>query len=137
MDLVRKLTSSLAIPLGWTLFTIVLLCLPGSAFPGGGIFDIPHFDKVIHVILFGGITIFWSLYFLQKSGIKNWRLTVIVIALSTIALGICMEFIQFYFVVNRAFDVGDIIANTLSTLVFAVFFSFVDKKKWPLWKQGP
>ena len=66
MDIVRKLTSSLSIPLGWTVLTIVLLCLPGSAFPGGGFFNIPHLDKVIHVILFGGVTIFWCLYFMQK-----------------------------------------------------------------------
>lgn len=124
MDIVRKLTSSLSIPLGWTVLTIVLLCLPGSAFPGGGFFNIPHLDKVIHVILFGGVTIFWCLYFMQKGGTRNWKMIVFAIALSTIALGICMEFVQLNFVANRAFDMGDIAANTLSALVFAAFFFF-------------
>ena len=121
----KKLTSHILIPIGWTLFTIILLCLPGSSFPGGGFFDIPYLDKVVHVILFGGMIIFWSLYYLQKNtGNKNWHFTVIAIGLCTIALGICMEYVQFNFIPNRAFDKGDIMANTISALVFGIFFYF-------------
>jgi hypothetical protein len=121
----RKLTSSVFIPLGWTLLTIILLCLPGSAFPSKGLFDldIPHLDKVVHVILFGGVTLFWCLYFLRKSpSDKSWRFIVFTIALSAIALGICMEYVQFNYIPNRAFDTGDIIANSLSAIIFGIFF---------------
>lgn len=127
MALLRKLTSSVFIPLAWTLLTIVLLCLPGSAFPSKGLFnlDIPHLDKVVHVILFGGVILFWCLYHLQKNPSNNkWRFTVLVIALCTIALGICMEYIQFNYVPNRAFDTGDIVANTVSTIMVGMFFYF-------------
>lgn len=125
LALIKKLTSNILIPVSWTLCTIILLCLPGSAFPGGGFFDIPNLDKVIHVILFGGMIVFWSLYWFQKNTVSNrWHLIVIFIVLGTIALGICMEFIQFNYIPNRAFDKGDIAANTISALVFGIFFYF-------------
>src|SRR5687768_7059423 len=94
----KKLTSSILVPLGWTLFTIILLCLPGSAFPSKGLFnlDIPHLDKVIHVILFGGVILFWCLYFIHKKDwSKNKRFKILVIAFCTIALGVGLEFVQF------------------------------------------
>jgi hypothetical protein len=125
LGLVKRLTSSVIVPLGWTVFTIILLCMPGSAFPGGGFLDIPHLDKVVHVILFGGVTIFWCLYFSHRSNLKlSWRTVVVAVAAATIILGICMEVIQFNFIPNRAFDTGDIAANTISAVVFAVFFYF-------------
>ena len=122
-----KLTSSVLAPVGWTLLTIVLLCLPGSAFPSKGLFnlDIPHLDKVIHVILFGGIILFWCQYFLHKKDWnKNWRVKVFVIATGAITLGICLEYIQFNYIPNRSFDRGDILANSLSTVAFGLFFFF-------------
>src|SRR5687768_14327034 len=121
----RKLTSSVYIPLGWTLLTVILLCLPGSAFPEDGFDDIPYIDKMIHVILFGGIAVLWSLYFFHKNGVgPNWRFTVVTIAICAIALGICMEYIQLNFIPNRAFDSGDILANSLGAIVFGTYFYF-------------
>lgn len=123
----KKLTSSILVPLGWTLFTIILLCLPGSAFPSKGLFnlDIPHLDKVIHVILFGGVILFWCLYFIHK---KDWsktrRIKILAIAFCTIALGVCLEYVQFSYIPNRSFDRGDILANSLSTIAFGIFFYF-------------
>ena len=122
---IKRLTSHIAIPITWTIFSIILLCLPGSSFPGGGLFEIPNLDKVVHVILFGGIVVFWCVYYLGKNvSNTNLRSTIIVIALLTIALGICMEFIQFNYIPYRGFDKGDIVANTLSAIVFAAFFYF-------------
>lgn len=129
MAVFRKLTSYLVIPLGWTIITIILLCLPGSAFPSQGVFglDIPHLDKVIHVILFGTMVVLWCMYFLQKVNISSRARKIIVfISFATIVLGICMEFIQLNFVPNRAFDIGDIWANSLSAIGVGSFF---------LWKQ--
>lgn len=123
----KKLTSFVFTPVCWTFFTIILLCLPGSAFPSKGLFnlDIPHLDKIVHVILFGGMVVFWSLYYKQKnSTYENKRLMVTTIALSTIALGIGMEFIQLHYVPYRSFDTGDILANTLSAVAFGIYFYF-------------
>ena len=125
--LFRKLTSSVLVPLGWTLLTIILLCLPGSAFPSKGFFslDIPHIDKVVHIILFGGVTLFWCLYFLRKNpSNKTWKYTVLTVAMAAIALGICMEYVQFNYIPNRAFDPGDIVANSASAIIVGMIFFF-------------
>ena len=118
--LFRRLTSSIIIPLSWTLLVVILLCLPGSAFPGGGIFSISHLDKLIHATLFGGTTLFWCLYYAPKiDAVRKWRFVVVSIAMFTIAFGICMEYTQHYFVSNRAFDLEDIVANSVGILAVA------------------
>jgi len=124
--LLKKFTTHIIAALSWTFITIILLCLPGSSFPAEGIFiEIPHLDKIVHVILFGGIVVLWSLYFFyQQQQNSHWKLTVIAIVLFTILLGIFMEYIQYNFIPNRAFDKGDILANTISSLIAGILFYF-------------
>jgi FtsH-binding integral membrane protein len=124
--LVKKITVFLVTPVAWTILTIILLCLPGSSFPGDGVFiKIPHVDKVVHVILFGGMVVLWGLYFsLKKPEISNLRMTIILTVVLTIILGICLEYIQLRYVPNRAFDKGDIVANTVSAILFGTLFFF-------------
>lgn len=128
---VRKITGYLVTPLIWTIVTIILLCIPGSSFPGDGVFmEIPHADKVVHVILFGGIVVLWNLYFLFRHPASHrLQLTILLIILSAISLGICMEYIQLRFVPNRAFDNGDIIANTVSSVLFGSLFFFIRQRR--------
>ena len=123
--LFRRLTSSIIIPLSWTLLVVILLCLPGSAFPGGGIFSISHLDKLIHITLFGGTALFWCLYYNARiETVRKWRFVIASIALFTIAFGICMEYIQLYFIANRAFDLDDIIANSAGIIAVTAFLFF-------------
>ena len=53
----------------------------------------------------------------------------IVIALLALAYGIGMEFVQKYFVLNRSFDVGDILADAGGCAVgwFFSYRSFIKK----------
>ncbi len=102
-------------PLTWTIIIQVLLCLPGSAFPTGDLFDIPHLDKVVHVFLFGGFVGFWCFYLSKKNispnGLKTWFFIVFLVAMAN---GIILEFIQRDYIPNRSFDDGDIIADIIS-----------------------
>lgn len=139
LDLVQKISGYLITPLIWTCMTVTLLCLPGESLPGEGFFiNIPHIDKIVHVILFGGVVTLWALYFyLRKHQNKHFLHTLVLIVLSTIFLGVSMEYIQLRYVPNRAFDKGDIIANTVSSIVsggifFLVMFRKETKKEWPL-----
>ena len=121
----KRLTSYIAVPITWTAMTVFLLCLPGSAFPDTGVFETPNLDKVVHVILFGGIVVFWSVYYLSKNFVNGkGRVAVIVIVLLTILLGIIMEFIQYNYIPNRSFDEDDILANTITALCAGAFFYF-------------
>jgi len=109
------------VPVTWTVLTIVLLCLPGSALPGGGLFRIPHFDKYVHILLFGGIVWWWILYFDSrppKQLVTVYKM--IILVLLTVALGIALEFVQLNFIPNRSFDTGDIYANAAGSLLAAM-----------------
>jgi len=92
-----------------------LLVIPGSEFPKQKIF--PHFDKVVHVV------IFFVLCYLFCRPFKNTTLTIsekkswfISIALYAFAYGIIMEFVQKYFVPFRGYDEWDMAADGLGSL---------------------
>jgi len=115
---IKKLCSNKSFPILWTIITIGLLCLPGSAIPGFGLFGVKNLDKVAHIILFGGIVFSWSVFVFSRQQIANKTLIIIfLIAASSISLGIIMEYIQLYFIPNRQFDVGDIWANFAGSVV--------------------
>ena len=126
MAVIRKITGSLITPVSWTIITIILLCLPGSSFPGEGVFiKIPHIDKIVHVILFGGMVLLWGVYFfIRKPLTASLQPIIVAVILFSIILGICMEYIQLKYVPKRAFDKGDIIANTVSSILFGTLFLF-------------
>lgn len=109
---IKKLCSNKGFPILWTIITIGLLCLPGSAIPGFGLFGVKNLDKIAHIILFGGIVFSWSVFVFSRRQISSKTLIVIcLIAGASISLGIIMEYIQLNFIPNRQFDVGDIWAN--------------------------
>lgn len=118
-SLVQKLCAKKLLPVSWTLITIILLCLPGSTIPGDGtIFNIPHFDKVVHVILFGGIVFFWGSYYAFRfPAIQGWQKRVIVLAVLSTGLGIVLEYVQFYYIPQRSFDKGDILADAAGAII--------------------
>ncbi|WP_420832385.1 VanZ family protein [Paraflavitalea pollutisoli] len=126
--LLRRLCTRKYLPVIWTLITIVLLCLPGSSIPGDGIqfFEIPHFDKVVHVILFGGIVFFWGAHYANKKPqTGNWTRLVIILTFLSSALGIVLEYVQLYFIPQRSFDPGDILADTGGALVAAAWLLYL------------
>jgi len=116
--LVKKLYGKLFMPLAWTIFIEGMFCLPGNDLPGEGMFSIPNFDKLVHVIFFGTFVGLWCLYFRQKV-VNDKRLSRIFFAVLLIAVanGIAIEYIQFYFIPLRSFDEGDIIADVISAAI--------------------
>ena len=89
LRLIRKFSASPLIPLLWTIITITLLCIPGSDLPEAGFFvQIRNFDKLIHVILFGGIVLFWGTWShlrnpVDRAGLKPF----VVLPLASFCLG--------------------------------------------------
>ena len=113
--MIKRILSSVFFAFAWTVSLQVLLCLPGTTLPSGGIFSIPNLDKVVHVILFGGLTAVWCYYYYAK-GKPPARLVVIffIVYLAAAADGIIMEFVQRDYIPNRSFDLADIIADILA-----------------------
>lgn len=118
MAMIRRILAYRILPVAFTLFTIILLCLPGSMVPGTGIFGMPNLDKVVHVILFGTNVLFWGWHFSGRNP-SSTRLRTIVIstAAAIIILGIVLEYVQLYFIPNRSFDNWDIVADAAGAIL--------------------
>jgi VanZ family protein len=100
--------------LAWFLITTVLLCLPGSAFPKEHWFDKIWLDKWIHVGLFALMVFLWCKAILR--GAPKRALAFRRIAFYFFLYGIVMELIQKYFIPNRSFDIGDVIADGIGCI---------------------
>jgi hypothetical protein len=116
--LIRRILSYKFFPICWTLFIIFLLCLPGSLVPGTGIFAVPNIDKVVHVFLFGMNVLFWGWHYGESIAYPaKLRRIFILSVISTIILGIGLEYVQLYFIPNRSFDSGDIVADIVGSVL--------------------
>ena len=110
----------------WFLLSLVLLCLPGSSIPKYPWLASIHADKWVHIAMFAILCYLWS-YPFAKSSLpekkkKNWFLLILV---SSISYGIMMEFVQKYWIPNRSFEFGDIMADGLGSLLA---YSYCRKK---------
>ncbi len=113
------------------LITILLLTLPGSSFPRSHFFDIAYFDKWVHIGLFGILCFLFSypitLQSITDNKKKYWFWVILFLG---IGYGILMEFVQKYWVVNRSFDLLDMVADAIgSSLAFLLSFLQLNKKK--------
>jgi VanZ family protein len=115
---INNLLSKAFVAIAWTVLIQVLLCLPGSSIPSGGMFNIPQLDKIAHIILFGAFTGFWCYYYYLK-GKSPARLKTIffIVYLLAAADGIIMEFVQLNYIPNRSFDTGDIVADIMASSI--------------------
>lgn len=79
-------------------------------------------DKWIHIFLFGVMAFLacWAIFKTNKKTAKH-RSYFIVAGLLCIAYGVIMEYVQKYYVPNRSFDVGDIIADAVGSILGTVY----------------
>lgn len=110
----------------WLVFISVLFVLPGSALPTNGLFGLPHLDKIVHVGFFALLLFLWRFYFAEPL-----RFTLFLFTMA-ICYGFGVELVQHYFIVNRSFDVGDVIADTLGAAMGLLFWTSWYKKNRPL-----
>ena len=122
LALIRRILSYKFFPLSWTLFTILLLCIPGSIVPGTGIFSLPNLDKVVHVVLFAMNVLFWGWHY-ASGNLPGARLRWIFIAATAamIVIGVVMEYVQLYFIPNRSFDGWDIVADAVGSVLAGIW----------------
>ena len=111
----KKTPQVIGIALSWSIFVTVLLCLPGAAFPKKKWFDEIWLDKWVHVCLFSVMVFLWCWVVTQLTW-KKIRLFY-EIAFYFFLYGIAMEFVQKYFIPNRSFDIGDMMADGIGSVV--------------------
>lgn len=110
-----KIFRSLWLAIAWSAIIFILLSIPGKDLPEGP--KVPSLDKIIHIFLFGVQAFLWCRALRYRNpAIPVLQVVVWVIILSS-AYGIAMEYYQHYFVANRSFELGDILADITGALL--------------------
>jgi VanZ family protein len=123
-NLLRKTYFTLLAAIGWFITSIVLLTLPGTAFPQEDWLDKVWFDKWVHIGMFALLVLLWCLAIrsLKKDIFSRKLIRVFsIIAIIFLGYGIGMEFIQKNFIPYRSFDSGDIIADAVGCAAGLIF----------------
>ena len=102
----------------WFIISTVLLTIPGSSLPKEDWLVKIWFDKWVHIGMFSIMVFFYCRAIHKKfTTIKKLKNAFLLIGLGCLLYGIGMEFVQKYFVANRSFDGGDIIADAVGCTV--------------------
>lgn len=112
--------------IAWFFLVAVLVFLPGSDLPKIEWLGIPHFDKLVHAGLFGGIVFLFCMPFFRGYSYKaKCVLIFLLISLLTILWGLAVEFIQKYFVYGRSFDWYDWLADSVGVVCALILSLFI------------
>ena len=112
------------------IITVVLLTLPGSSFPNSHLFDIPFFDKWVHIGMFSTLCFLFTFpivhFSISDSKKRQWFW---IILFSGIIYGVLMEFVQKYWAINRSFDILDMVADSIgSLLALIISYQILNRK---------
>lgn len=120
----KRLRLFFAAAIVWLIISVVLLTLPGTAFPTEDWLDKIWFDKWVHIGMFGLLVLLWCLSWrsLKQNADKQYLVKAFwTIAVIFLLYGIGIEFIQKYFIPFRSFDVTDIAADAVGSTLGALF----------------
>ncbi len=98
----------------WTIFILVASLLPKEAMPRSSWTDFANFDKLSHLVSYGILVFLWSKLLSAKVGkVKGARIAFY----GSITLGLLMEFLQWQMNSGRYFEILDIIANIIGSII--------------------
>lgn len=112
----------------WPSIIVVIVIIYATWFPEpvpyNDIPSIPHIDKLIHAIMFGGLTgaLMFDYYRARPSYSRLRYRVIIAISSSVAAFGVFDEVVQGFLGIGRPSDVIDILADCVGILV-AIFIA--------------
>ncbi|HLU93343.1 MAG TPA: VanZ family protein [Membranihabitans sp.] len=107
--------------IAWLVIVCFLSLMPSTSKVSQEWFHFPHLDKIVHAIMYGILSL-TMLKFLQKT---NVRQPVIYVIIFCVALGAGIEFLQSSKIINRDFEIADIIANIIGTFTGILITKFL------------
>lgn len=114
----------------WFCFSVWLFTLPGSAIPQFDLFTRLQGDKLIHALIF--ITL-GLLFLLSLKTIlpcfRKYRIWYVLIITVICFYGLIIEFIQEKYIPYRSYDIGDVVADIVGSIIaFKIFVRYWVKK---------
>jgi VanZ family protein len=110
--------------IAWLIVCTILLTLPASAFPKEKWYTkIPMFDKWVHIGLFAILSFLfcWAIFKITAKSFEKKK-QFIQTGILCLLYGILMELVQRYFIANRSFDAGDVVADGVGAFA-GIFYS--------------
>ena len=109
----------------WFAIMCFLLFSPSSGLPKGGLFKIPHLDKIVHIGLFAVLCVLYlyDAWRLRLTGTKNFLLFVFF----SIMFAILSELIQKHFINGREGSVLDFCADITGLILGSIFYFAINK----------
>jgi hypothetical protein len=119
MDRVQNLLHTKWPAILWSVIIFLLLAMPSSGLETRTLIKIPGFDKLVHFVLFAAYSFLWYRY---AGAVKTTGNKALVIIIGSGCLfGIAMEFVQLHPWVNRDFEWGDMVADSLGAgIIFLI-----------------
>ncbi len=102
----------LFLAIAWLIVATVLFCLPGSALPSSGWMAAVRFDLWVHVGIFSLLCFFWGNVWRTQNGVQHRNLFI-----AAVAYGLMIELMQHYLIINRSFDIWDLVADAVGAFV--------------------
>ena len=118
------ITRKLLLPIAALIFFTILFCLPGSAFPKDDWLSKIAFDKWVHIGIFTVLLFLWCRGLTLNS--QSAYITLVIIA---VLYGFLIEIIQDRFVANRSYDMGDVAADFIGSVIGVVIWYRYKKNK--------
>jgi len=114
----KKNVSAIVFAVIWLLIITTLLCIPGTELPKITWEDKIWLDKWVHVFLFMILVILWNKGYSGKKRIQaTTRKIYLQIMILGFLYGILMEIVQEYSIINRSFDLMDILADGVGCFI--------------------
>ena len=102
----------------WFTILTILLIIPGSTLPKNPFFELLQIDKWVHIFLFSGLILLWTLPAayagMEIDTRRSWNLSMLFMAIS---FGIVMEFVQENWIPNRSFEATDMLADSVGSII--------------------
>jgi VanZ family protein len=108
----------------WLFVIALLLSMPANNIPKTPFLNIPHFDKLVHVILFAVFVVLLNYGFYKQKSAGFYHCHYTISMLTGVLTGIGTELLQEYFALGRSGDLIDLLADIAGSIAGWVFFWF-------------
>jgi VanZ family protein len=105
---------------------LYMLFSPASTLPKTGLFDIPHFDKIVHFGMFAVLVFVFRLEADKNSSKKQY--VKYSFLLLTLFFAVLSEFIQYKYIQGRTGNFKDFIADLMGYTSGTLFYIWIWKK---------
>jgi VanZ family protein len=112
-----------SVAITWFVIMCFLFFLPGSDLPQANWLEVIYFDKIVHIGLFAVLIFLCRSSFDLDFNHYNWGLL-----FSAVLYGLAVEFIQKYWVPNRSFDLFDLLADSIGSVLGLIVWLRAYKK---------